>query len=322
MGKQTVTESSEASGVTNRGVDDDAMGRAGGQTIEPKKPINDIRSVDALEQMQRLIDIMARLRNPDGGCPWDLEQDFSTIAPYTIEEAYEVAAAIRDGSRADLCEELGELLLQVVFHSHMAQEEGSFGFADVAQGISDKMIRRHPHVFGSDEIKAAGAVAGQWEALKDQERQRKAISDTSSDIGSVSILDGIATGLPALTLSEKLQKRAARVGFDWNNPHAMRAKILEELDEVFQELEPETQPVDQTAVEEEIGDLLFVVANLARQCSVDPEKALSRANVKFQKRFQYIEQNIEKSMGSTIQEASLQDMEALWQEAKTATKNQ
>lgn len=247
-----------------------------------------------LDQMDRLLQIMARLRDPVSGCPWDVEQTYATIAPYTIEEAYEVADAIARHDLAELKEELGDLLLQVVFHARMAQEEGAFNFADVAAAISDKMERRHPHVFGD----AAGV---DWEAIKAAERADKATAEPQT------ALSGVALGLPALLRAEKLQKRAARTGFDWPDANGARAKIIEELAEV------DAAP-DQDAREDELGDLLFAVVNWARKLDIDPEAALRRANRKFEDRFRAMEV----MAGDAFVGLSLDDKELLWQRAKTA----
>ena len=245
---------------------------------------------------------MAQLRNPDGGCPWDLEQDFSTIAPYTIEEAYEVADAIERGDFADLEGELGDLLLQVVFHAQMAEEAGYFDFEAVAGTITDKMLRRHPHVFGSAEEKAAGAQQGSWERIKSAERTGN---------GDPSVLAGVAKALPALKRAQKLGKRAAHVGFDWPDRVGVRAKIQEELDE----LEEAAASTRTDRVEEELGDLLFAIVNLARHLKVDPEKALAGANNKFERRFRDMEQAIA-AEGRELAQESLDALEREWQAAK------
>lgn len=257
-----------------------------------------------LPHTQKLLEIMAKLRNPQGGCPWDLEQDFSTIAPYTIEEAYEVAEAIATGDRTSLREELGDLLLQVVFHAQMAQEEKSFDFEDVAAGINDKMIRRHPHVFGDTDITDADAQTANWENIKAEERKHKQ-KDTS-------VLADVPAALPALMRAQKLQARAARVGFDWPDASGVIAKIREELDEV----EEAIASGDATHTQEEIGDLLFAVTNLARFTKGDAETALRDANQKFSRRFRYIEQRL----GKPMQDATLDEMETLWVEAKMKEK--
>jgi ATP diphosphatase len=249
-----------------------------------------------------LLDIMARLRGPDG-CPWDREQTFATIAPYTIEEAYEVAGAITDGDHKALPGELGDLLLQVVFHARMAEEARLFDFGDVVQAVTDKMIRRHPHVFGDADARDAAAQKGAWEVQKAEER---------AAVGKTGILDDVASALPALMRAEKLQRRASSVGFDWNNANLVLDKIAEEAREV---VEAETQ----AEREEEIGDLLFVVANLARHLKVDPEVALRGANAKFVRRFKHIEAVLA-ARGTTPAAASLENMEALWQDAKIREK--
>ncbi len=262
---------------------------------------------DAAAAMERLLAIMARLRNPDSGCPWDLEQDFTTIAPYTIEEAYEVAEAIARGDMAELKDELGDLLLQVVFHARMAEEAGSFGFADVANAICDKMIRRHPHVFGEENAARAEQVKGIWEAQKERERAAK-----NQDGSPASALDGVALALPALIRAEKLQKRAARVGFDWPEAAEIFAKIDEEVAELKHELGNGAPP---DRVEDEIGDLLFTVANLARRLNVDPERALMRSSRKFERRFKAMEQRLADD-GVSVNESDLETLEAAWQAAK------
>jgi ATP diphosphatase len=247
----------------------------------------------------RLLAIMARLRTPGSGCPWDLEQNFATIAPYTIEEAYEVADAIERNDMAALKEELGDLLLQVVFHARMAEEAKAFDFQDVAMAICAKLIERHPHVFGSHEARSAESSIATWEALKAKERAAK---------GHSSALDGIAMALPALLRAEKLQSRAARVGFDWPSADEVYAKIDEEI----AELKAATTPAER---EDEAGDLLFAVVNLVRKLKLDPETALRRANAKFERRFRTMERLAEAS-GRKFPELPLDDMEALWQQAK------
>ena len=254
-------------------------------------------------EIERLLTIMAQLRNPDGGCPWDIEQTFDTIAPYTVEEAYEVADAIEQGDRTALRDELGDLLFQSVFHAQMAKEEGSFDFADVARAISDKMIRRHPHVFGDEDARSADQQTLSWEAQKAAERAAK---------GANGLLDDVPTGLPAMTRAVKLQKRAARVGFDWTRAHEILAKLNEETAELVDAAAHKTQ----NDVEEEFGDLLFVMVNLARHLKVDPEHALRRANAKFTRRFSHIETRMAEN-GRSLESASLDEMEALWMEAKT-----
>lgn len=255
----------------------------------------------------RLIEIMARLRDPERGCPWDIEQTFDTIAPYTIEEAYEVADAIERADMGDLKEELGDLLLQVVYHARMAEEAGGFDFAAVAQAVSDKMVRRHPHVFGEDEVRSAAAQTERWEAIKAQERSAKG----GAGGGPPSVLDGVPLALPALTRAAKLTKRAARVGFDWPSTDEVLAKLREELGE----LEVEIAAGDSAKAREELGDLLFVCANLARKLEIEPEDALRGANAKFIRRFAYIERRLA-DQGRTPQDSDLAEMDALWNEAK------
>lgn len=254
----------------------------------------------------QLLEIMAALRTPETGCPWDLDQDFASIAPYTIEEAYEVADAIERGDLDDLRDELGDLLLQVVFHSRMAEEKGAFAFGDVVQAIVEKLIRRHPHVFGDARGLSPDEVKTLWANIKAEERRLK-----KPDGDGTSVLDGVPLNMPALARAEKLQSKAARVGFDWTDTADVVAKIREELDEV----EAAVAAGEKSAVREEIGDLLFAVANLARHLGVDPETATHATNAKFKQRFNYIEQNIEKT-GKTLSDASLDEMEALWQKAK------
>ena len=270
-----------------------------------------------------LIDVMARLRHPERGCPWDREQDFRTIAPYTIEEAYEVAEAIRQDDLAALKEELGDLLLQVAYHAQMAREVGAFDFEAVAGAIADKMVRRHPHVFGDAQIESAGAQTIAWEAQKAAERDaRKAVGTGSSDKEGASplpsVLDGVALALPALMRAEKLQKRAARVGFDWPDVAQVFDKIDEELGEIRHAIaEPHESPDARVAaLKDELGDLLFACANLARHLKVDPEDALRATNAKFERRSRFIETSLE-AAGRKPADASLDEMEVLWQKAKT-----
>ncbi len=258
----------------------------------------------AADPIARLLSIMEALRDPEGGCPWDLEQDFRSIAPYTLEEAYEVCDAIERGDMTDLREELGDLLLQVVFHSQMAQEAGYFRFEDVAAGISDKMLRRHPHVFGDGEERDAASQTRAWEAQKAQERASKGSPDTS-------LLANIPLALPALVRAEKLTKRAARVGFDWPSAEEVFSKLDEELGEVREAI----ASGDQDHVAEELGDLLFVISNLSRKLSVDPEAALRSANAKFERRFRWIEQRLA-AEGKTCSDVDLDVMESHWLEAK------
>ena len=234
------------------------------------------------EPIERLLDIMARLRDPETGCPWDREQSFETIAPYTIEEAYEVADAIARGDKEALRDELGDLLLQVVYHARMAEEDGDFDFAAVAAAISDKMVRRHPHVFGAEDVDSVAAQTRAWEDHKAAERQAQA-----AESGRASVLDGIALGLPALTRAVKLQRRAARVGFDWPELLPVLDKIEEEIVELKQEIR-DGSPSDR--VTDELGDLLFCCANLARKLGIDPETALRFGNAKFERRFRRMEE--------------------------------
>ena len=248
--------------------------------------------------IDRLLEIMAQLRNPDGGCPWDLEQNFRTIAPYTIEEAYEVAEAIEKDDMAGLEDELGDLLLQVVFHSQMAAENDLFDFDTVAHGISDKMVRRHPHVFADHAYDDVEDQTRGWEDIKAAE---KAARGETAD----SVLDGVPAALPGLTRAVKLQKRAARVGFDWGEPGPVFAKIKEEIAEL-----EAAENADER--EDEFGDILFALANLARHLKIDPEAAIRRTNEKFGQRFRAVE----RALGDRLAEASLDEMEAEWQKAK------
>jgi len=262
----------------------------------------------------RLIEIMAALRTPGSGCPWDLEQDFRSIAPYTIEEAYEVADAIERDDLSDLKDELGDLLLQVVFHARMAQERHAFVFADVVDAICDKLIRRHPHVFGGGQSLDAAGVTAQWSAIKAREKAAKPGAPPPAGV-----LHGVPLALPALTRALKLQQKAAEVGFDWDDAQQVLGKIREETEEVAAELvRPgvEASP----ALEEEIGDLLFVVANLARHAKVDPEQALRLANAKFERRFGHIERRLADA-GRSPEHATLDEMETLWGEAKKLEKS-
>jgi MazG family protein len=255
-------------------------------------------------EIERLLAVMAALRAPGTGCPWDLEQTFATIAPYTIEEAYEVAEAIATGDRASLKEELGDLLFQTVFHARMAEEEGAFTFAEVAEALSDKMVRRHPHVFGGAQIADADAQTEHWEQAKAAERARKLAADPS-------VLADVPQALPALMRAEKLTKRAARVGFDWPDLGPVFDKLAEEVDETREAL----ASGDADRIEDEIGDMLFVLANLARKAKVDPEAALRRANAKFERRFRWIEQTLA-AQGRGPAQSDLAEMDRLWGEAK------
>ncbi len=267
------------------------------------------------KNISELLQIMARLRTPENGCPWDLAQDFSTIAPYTIEEAYEVADAIERGDFDDLKDELGDLLLQVVFHAQMADEEKRFDFSDVVEAITTKLIRRHPHVFGDVDAADAAAVKERWDLIKAEEKAERAARRVvdGQPQPPQGLLDDVPAALPALTRAVKLQKRAAKVGFDWNDPQAVIAKIREEIFEIEHELSQPTH--DRDRLEDELGDVLFAVANLARHLSVAPETALRRANAKFTRRFAHIESEL-KRRGRALADASLDEMEALWVEAK------
>jgi len=264
------------------------------------------------EPLNRLLAVMAWLRDRQHGCPWDIDQTFRTIAPYTIEEAYEVADAIERNDMAALKEELGDLLLQVVYHAQMASEARAFSFNDVAATIADKMIDRHPHVFGDLKIADADAQTVSWEARKAAERAKK----NNGSAEPAGALDGVARALPALLRAEKIQKRAARVGFDWKSIGPVIAKIEEELGELGRELAADQK--DQARVADELGDVLFAVANLARHCQVDPEAALRSTNDKFERRFRYLEQRLAEQ-GRKPADAALDEMEALWQEAKGKT---
>jgi nucleoside triphosphate diphosphatase len=262
---------------------------------------------EAEAQLRRLLDIMEALRHPVTGCPWDREQNFATIAPYTIEEAYEVADAIAQRDFASLPDELGDLLFQVVYHARMAEEEGRFGFADVARHIADKMVRRHPHVFGEAAARDAGMQTAAWEEQKRIERAAKAETGT---------LAGIPVALPALTRARKLTARAGRVGFDWPDAEAVLDKLDEEIAELRAELpNGELRKADPARLADEMGDLLFVMANLARKLDLDPEDCLRQANAKFARRFGHIETALA-SQGRMPADASLDEMEALWQQAK------
>jgi len=251
--------------------------------------------------MQQLLEIMQRLRDPDDGCPWDVEQDFSSIAPYTIEEAYEVADAIARGNMADLKDELGDLLFQVVFHAQMASERGSFSFDDVHQAVCDKMLRRHPHVFADVEIRDAAHQKSVWEDYKTAERKAK---------GEHSLMDGIPAGMAELQRAIKLQKRAGKAGFDWADP----GPVLDKFDEELAEMRAAMASGDRDAMEDELGDLLFVATNLARQLDIDPGAALRRGNAKFERRFRALEQAAGGQDG--LQAMELEAMETLWQQIK------
>lgn len=260
---------------------------------------------DDPDPLRRLIAIMARLREPDDGCAWDLEQTFATIAPYTVEEAYEVADAIERGDLAELKDELGDLLLQVVFHARMAEEDGAFDFDDVARAICDKMIRRHPHVFGAASHRTAAEQTTAWEAIKAEERAAAAKPS--------GVLGGVPVGLPALTRAVKLTRRAARVGFTWSHAHEVLAKLREEVGE----LEAEVEAGDAARLRDELGDVLFVCANIGRMLEIDPEDALRGANAKFVRRFSAIEAALAAD-GRTPEQSDLAEMDALWNAAKAA----
>ncbi len=259
------------------------------------------------DRIHRLLDIMARLRDPERGCAWDVEQTFDTIAPYTLEEAYEVADAIDRRDMSGLKDELGDLLLQVVFHARMAEELGLFNFGDVAEAIGDKLVRRHPHVFGRDSVEP-DQLRGRWETQKAAEREGKAAGSGRQ----ASVLDDVPVGLPALKRADKLQKRAARVGFDWPTVDQVIDKISEEIAELRHEDENNTDKIS-----EELGDLLFVIVNFARWRKIDAEEALRQANNKFVRRFHSIETGLARA-GTTPVDADLDEMEALWEAAKDA----
>lgn len=271
--------------------------------------------MEASRDIARLLEIMAALRTPGTGCPWDLEQDFSTIAPYTLEEAYEVADAITRRDMPDLKEELGDLLLQVVFHARMAQEEGAFDFGGVVEAITGKLIRRHPHVFGTAQNLSPEEVKGLWAQIKAQEKRERAAARADAGLpeetGEGGVLSGVPLPLPALTRALKLQEKAGRVGFDWNDARQVLAKIREETEEVSEALDSGGTH----AIRDEIGDLLFAVVNLARHAGVDPEAALRGTNEKFVRRFGHVEAALAED-GRRPDDASLDEMEALWQAAK------
>jgi ATP diphosphatase len=273
------------------------MSYANGGTMKPSWDIG------------RLLEIMAALRTPGSGCPWDLEQTFETIAPYTLEEAYEVADAIARSDLVHLKDELGDLLLQVVFHARMAQEQGAFDFGDVVEAITQKLIRRHPHVFADEQGKTADAVKGLWERIKAEERAEH------GEAKPAGALAGVPVALPALTRALKLQNKAGAVGFDWNDPRAVLAKIREEADEIEAALDEN----DAKHAAAEVGDLLFAVVNLARHLDADPEGVLRATNLKFERRFAAIEMALA-ARGKRPQDATLAEMDALWEEAKEAEK--
>ena len=260
--------------------------------------------------LERLRALMARLRDPEAGCPWDVEQDFASIAPYTIEEAYEVADAVARGDMMGLRDELGDLLFQVVFHARMAEEAGLFDLDDVAREVTGKMIRRHPHVFGDTEIADAAAQTRAWEDHKAAEREAAAKAENRRP----SVLDGVTRGIPSLSRAMKLQRRAARVGFDWAQREDVLAKVREELDEIADEM---AQGAPRKKIDEQLGDLLFAAVNLARVLDLDPEESLRRANAKFERRFRKVEQRLAEK-GKTPEESDLEEMDRLWDAVKAA----
>ncbi|MGO3930082.1 nucleoside triphosphate pyrophosphohydrolase [Rhodopseudomonas pseudopalustris] len=262
----------------------------------------------------RLLEIMAQLRTPETGCPWDLEQDFATIAPYTIEEAFEVAEAIARNDLDDLREELGDLLLQVVFHARIAEERGAFAFGDVVEAVTGKMIRRHPHVFTDSEGRLAPShVEGVWDRIKAEEKAERAARRGEPVAPQSSVLAGVKAGQPALSRAMELQRKASKVGFDWNDPREVLKKIREEADEI----EVALDRGDKDHIAEETGDLMFALVNLARHTGADPEMALRGTNAKFERRFSYIEQALA-ARGKSPDTATLAEMDALWDEAKRA----
>jgi len=261
-----------------------------------------------MEKISNLLMIMARLRDPEQGCPWDREQTFTSLLPHLLEEAYEVSDAVANGSDTQLCDELGDVLFQVVFFARIAEEQGKFDFAAVVNGIAGKLTRRHPHVFGDSRIESAAEQALAWEEHKRVERQAHA--DTTDE--SSSVLDGVTLGLPALTRAVKLQRRAAQVGFDWPETELVLDKVIEELDEVRQELQEGADPV---RMQHEVGDVLLAVSNLARKLSVDPETAVHRANRRFERRFRRVEA-LCREQGLEPEACGLEVMEGFWQQAK------
>jgi ATP diphosphatase len=263
--------------------------------------------------ISRLLEIMAALRTPVTGCPWDLEQNFATIAPYTLEEAYEVADAIERGDLVDLCDELGDLLLQVVFHARMAEEQKAFDFGDVVTAVTKKMIRRHPHVFGDAQARSAGDVKGQWDRIKAEEKAERAAKRGRVEEEDKGALAGIPVAMSGLARAQKLQEKASKVGFDWNDPLAVLAKIKEEADEVAEAI----AAGERIHAQEEVGDLLFAVVNLARHMGGDAEQSLRGTNQKFERRFAWIERALAQQ-GKTPKSSSLEEMDALWDAAKAA----
>lgn len=275
-----------------------------------KKILESLENGRKAGDIRALLGLMAQLRAPEGGCPWDREQDFSTIAPYTIEEAYEVADAIQRGDLIGLADELGDLLFQVVYHAQMAEELGAFAFADVVENILLKMIERHPHVFGDQDIKDAAAQTRNWEALKAAERARRAEGAVPG-----SVLDNVPLALPALLRAAKMQRRLARVGFDWPDLAGVLGKIKEELGELESELQVGAGAPDKARVADELGDVLFALANLARSLDIDPEDALRATNAKVERRFRFVEAAL-RAKGSSPEQSTLAEMDALWNAAK------
>lgn len=273
--------------------------------------------MESSRDISRLIEIMAALRTPGTGCPWDLEQDFTTIAPYTLEEAYEVADAISRGDLIDLRDELGDLLLQVVFHSRLAEEQRAFDFGAVVEAITRKMIRRHPHVFGDEVARGAGMAKGAWERIKAEEKAAKRAARIAAGLPAEDhgdgYLDGVPVALPGLTRALKLQEKAARVGFDWKEAKPILDKIEEEIAELRQAIDSGLE----ADIEDEFGDVLFALVNFGRHLEIDPEKALRRTNEKFRTRLNAVQRMLEAD-GSSLEEASLERMEELWQRAKAA----
>lgn len=266
-----------------------------------------------MQSIEKLIEIMQSLRDPDNGCPWDLEQDFQSLIPYTIEEAYEVADAIEQNNLEDIKAELGDLLFQIVFYSQLGKEQSAFDFNDVAKAISEKLIRRHPHVFSNAKVKNSEEQTKEWEKIKQQERERKSVKDATE----FSILDDVSRALPSLMRSEKLQKRAAREGFDWPNIQDVMLKVNEELSEVQQELDADVQ--DKEKIEGEIGDLFFSCINLSRHAGLDAEQCVRKANLKFERRFRELEKTAN-NKGMQVNEMNTDDLEKLWQEVKSREK--
>jgi ATP diphosphatase len=279
--------------------------------IAPLTPAPEPAPVKASRDIARLIEIMAALRTPGSGCPWDLEQSFETIAPYTLEEAYEVADAIARGDLAGLKDELGDLLLQVVYHARMAEEQRLFDFGDVMESITAKMIRRHPHVFPDEQGRTAEHKKGMWERIKAEEKTAR------GEAAPAGALAGVPAALPALTRALKLQRKAGRVGFDWNDPRAVLAKIREEADEIEAELDHADSTHARAA--SEVGDLLFALVNLARHLDADPETLLRGTNAKFERRFASIERALA-ARGKRPEQSTLAEMDALWDAAKEEEK--